>query len=505
MNRRGIAFKLFFITSVIFIIFITGILIFQSVFFEKFYINRKTSELKDNVTSFIAQEKKDNGNLNNLYFDMMKFEAENNCEIGILVNHGESSILSQRSSQNGSDDRMQALVTAMKQWQLMYNQTPDSLYLRTDITYNVENTAINTNEIAMISPTFENSKIKDVIFVVATLQPVNEAVAIINEYYFYIYIGALILILALSFIYSNMISKPLINLNKTAISMSNLDFSKRSKIKSHDELGNLASALNFLSEKLGSTLWELQAANEKLRGDLEKEKELENMRKEFVAGVSHELKTPISLIEGYTEGLKDGVVEGEEKDFYLDVIVDETKKMNSLVSDMLNLSELESGKTQFTKGETEINYLVSRVSKKYMNNMNEKRLNFEIKLLQEETIVYCDSFKIEQVLTNIIRNGIRHTPKDKKIYITLKDNGENILIEIENEGSSIPEEDLTKIWEKFYKVDKSRNRNLGGTGLGLAITKNILNLHQSIFGVRNTEKGVCFFFTLDKYSERSLT
>ena len=221
------------------------------------------------------------------------------------------------------------------------------------------------------------------------------------------------------------------------------------------------------------------------------------MRKEFIASVSHELKTPISIIEGYAEGLKDGIPKGDDIAYYLDVIIDESKNMNSLVCDMLDLSQLESGNFKLNMSQFNIFEFINSIYKKYLNSINDKHLKLNISSTMKNIIVYGDPYRIEEVINNLISNAIRHTPLNKTIAITLKLQENRILVEIENEGSFIENEDLDRIWDKFYKVDKSGNKHLGGTGLGLSIVKNILFLHKSDFGVLNTNTGVCFYFTLD--------
>jgi signal transduction histidine kinase len=334
------------------------------------------------------------------------------------------------------------------------------------------------------------------IFVVSSLQPVSEAALVMQEIFIYIYIAAFIITILLSIIYSNMISKPLIKLNKTASKMSNFDFTEKYLVNSEDEIGNLGATLNFLSENLDRSLKSLKAANLKLKMDIERERNVEKMRREFVGGISHELKTPISLIEGYAEGIKDDVFEGEDKNYYVDVIIDEAKKMGLLVADMLDLAQLENGNFKLKSQGFYIDKLINVTVKKYYNIFNNKRIDVQLNITKE-VLVFGDTMRIEQVLTNFITNAIRHTEENGSIEISMKKDEEKVYIYVKNSGKNIEKENLTKIWDKFFKIDKSRNRELGGTGLGLAITKNILILHKSDFGVENYEEGVSFYFSLN--------
>ncbi|SQB92893.1 sensor histidine kinase [Clostridium tetanomorphum] len=207
----------------------------------------------------------------------------------------------------------------------------------------------------------------------ASLQPIDEAVSVIEELYKYFSIGAVFFIVILAFIYSNMITKPLIEINKVATKMAKLDFSEKCNVKSEDEIGNMASSLNFLSENLNEALTSLKEANVKLEEDIEKERKMEKARREFVAAVSHELKTPISLIDGYAMALKDNIFGEEEKDYYLDIIIDEGRKMGSLVNDMLDLSNLESGSFKLTREEFDICNLIKFTLKKYKILLKKKQ------------------------------------------------------------------------------------------------------------------------------------
>jgi signal transduction histidine kinase len=304
-------------------------------------------------------------------------------------------------------------------------------------------------------------------------------------------------VVVLSLVYSKMIAKPLVKINRSATKMANLDFSEKCTVRTQDEIGNVAASLNFLSENLDNALTSLRNANAKLEQDIEKERNLEKMRKEFVASVSHELKTPITLIDGYAVGLKDDVFEGKEKDFYLDVIIDEARKMGHLVTDMLDLSQLESGNFKLILEEFNLKELIIFTLKKYETLITEKLARIETSLI-DNVRVNADWGRMEQVFTNFITNALRHVNENGTISVSMIDKGEYISVEVENTGSHMPEEEMDKIWDKFYKLDKSRNRKLGGTGIGLSIVKNILTLHGYSYGVCNTVDGVKFYFDVPK-------
>lgn len=495
--KNKISFKLFIVTS-IFILIVMGISFFlQTVSFQNFYTNKKMKTLKTNLSKFKTDYSKNSDNENYILNVMLQFEEKNNAKIVIITSNGALKYINNYSN-NGNDIRKISIINKLiNEWTSdpnVFNRIKNS---GRTISYIYNTPDYQLKNIAIITPVKLTDNTIDVIFMVSSLQPVNEAGSVIKEFYFYFFIIAIIFIIILSFLYSNMISKPLLKLNDSASRIASLDFSAKCEVKRNDEIGSLAKTLNFLSDNLHAALTELKRKNKKLEEDIKKEKNLEIMRKDFVAGVSHELKTPISLIEGYAEGLKDNIVEGESRDYYIDVIIDEAKRMGSLVSDMLDLSQLETGNFKLKIGEFLLGDLMLPLHRKYLKLINEAGLSIELNL-NKEIKINGDIYRLDQVMTNFITNAIKNTPKGGKITIKSTENTDSVLIEVINDGKPIAEKDLKNIWEKFYKIDKSRNRQSGGTGLGLAISKNILMLHQSTFGVKNIDGQVDFYFTLKK-------
>lgn len=240
--------------------------------------------------------------------------------------------------------------------------------------------------------------------------------------------------------------------------------------------------------------------------DITEHVKLDNMRKEFVADVSHELKTPIALIQGYAEGLIENVnTDDESRKFYAEVILDETNKMDTLVKQLLELMKLEYGKREFNDTEFNIVELINEVIRKCKVMSEEKGIEVEFEQKSEIINVLADDFYIDQVITNYFTNAIKHAEKvdgKKQIKIELEETKENkIRIKIFNTGEKIKEEDLERIWKRFYKIDSSRNREDGGTGIGLALVKAIMANYENRFGVENKEDGVEFYIELNKKSE----
>lgn len=226
------------------------------------------------------------------------------------------------------------------------------------------------------------------------------------------------------------------------------------------------------------------------------------MRTQFISDVSHELKTPIALIQGYAEGLVENVnSEEENRQFYANVILDEANKMDKLVKQLLELMKLEYGKREFQNANFNITELIQEVIRKSKVMLEEN--NIEVRMdMPEEVIVFADEFYIEQVVTNYFTNAIKHakevfSEKYIKIKIEMRKKTNKVRVYVFNTGDNIEEENLQRIWRRFYKVDSSRNRDNGGTGIGLALVKAIMNNYNNDFGVQNKDTGVEFYFDLD--------
>lgn len=489
--KSSITQKMFVALAVLFIAFITVILIFQSFFFGEFYLYKKKSSIQSGIEKFKLSYNK-TADEEQFKSVIMDFEEKNNAKIAVLNSMGQLRFIIKSNNERADSLKIKIIN------EIIY-EIPDTIEkiksTGKTVTYTTHKDSNDTQYIVSISP---DVKQNEVIFALTSLQPVNEAISAIKEFYLYFYAGAVFIIFILLFIFSRMITKPLININSIASRMAQLDFSKKCEIKSEDEIGSLANSLNILSENLDGALSSLQKANTKLEDDIERERKLEKARKEFVAGVSHELKTPITLIQGYAEGLKDGVFEKKDEGCYLDIILDESNKMSNLVMDMLDLSKLEYGNFTLSKEEFNIGELIESAVKRFNNLSYEKNISVESSL-EKNVMVYADWTRIEQVINNYITNAIRHTNKNGRIYITLKSDSSTAAVAIENSGENIPEEELDKIWDNFYKIDKSRNRKDGGTGIGLAIVKNIILLHKGEYGAVNTENGVRFYFTIPRH------
>ncbi len=338
----------------------------------------------------------------------------------------------------------------------------------------------------------------DTLILSTPLAAINESTAIANRFFLFTGLVTIVLGGIAVFLYTKRFTRPILELNGIAQGMSELDFSKKYLVESNDEIGQLGSSINSLSDQLDKAITDLTEANNKLREDIDRERQIDKMRKEFISNVSHELKTPIALIQGYAEGLKLNINENaEDRDFYCDVIMDETDKMNRLVKDLLDLSQIESGYFKLEKSVFDISKMVDYLLDKYRPILTEKELQIEVEK-SENVDVHGDAGRIEQVLVNYLNNAINHVDEHKTIKITLADQANKVLVSVFNTGKNIPGESLDKIWTSFYKVDKARTRAYGGTGLGLSVVRSVLELHQNAYGVENEETGVRFWFEIDR-------
>lgn len=326
------------------------------------------------------------------------------------------------------------------------------------------------------------------ILAVKPLHSVSEAVYVMKDIFALWFVGVLIMAFIVSIIFSRIVTRPIIKITDTTKQIKNLDFSKKCAVNSHDEVGILAENINEMSDKLNTTVNALVRANNELQQDIERERILERQRKEFVAVISHELKTPLSVIRAYSEGIIDGVSQSEK---YLKVIIDETEKMDALILDMLEDSKLEIGAEHVDLRACDLCEFAKNVIKKFREICKTNNILLKENISSSAIIKSFDRDLLEQVVSNFMLNAVRYA-ENKSITVTVNEN----IFAVENEGEHIAEEELGKIWDKFYCVGKSTHHFTGGTGLGLSIARNILTLHNADFGVKNTENGVMFWFSL---------
>ncbi|NLZ81630.1 MAG: HAMP domain-containing protein [Clostridiales bacterium] len=329
------------------------------------------------------------------------------------------------------------------------------------------------------------------------VESIRESVAISNRFMAYVGIIVILVSIVIMFFVSKRFTKPILQLADISEKMSDLDFNVRYTGKDNDEISILGNSMNRLSEKLESTISELKSANVELEKDIKKKIQVDEMRTEFLSNVSHELKTPIALIQGYAEGLREGISDNkEDREFYCDVIIDEANKMNILVKKLLTLNQIEFGNDMVTMERFDIVELIRGVlhSSEILIKQKDIKVFFEEKM---PIYVWGDEYQIEEVVVNYLSNALNHVDNENQIKIVITKEDAIIRVSVYNSGEGIPEEDIDKVWQKFYKVDKARTREYGGSGIGLSIVKAIMESMNKEYGVKNHEGGVEFWFELD--------
>lgn len=329
------------------------------------------------------------------------------------------------------------------------------------------------------------------------LESIKESVEIANRFLVYVGSAAVIICAVVLYFVTRRITNPVLQLAEISERMTNLDFDAKFQSRGIDEIDFLGEHMNQMSETLEKTISELKSANNELRVDIEKKEQIDEMRKEFVSNVSHELKTPIALIQGYAEGLQECINDdAESREFYCEVIIDEAEKMNRMVKNLLTLNQLEAGTEQVKLERFDLIEVIQGVNAatEILMEQNDISLIFNA---EKPMYVWADEFKTEQVLTNYISNAIHYAAGEKRIEITVKHIGERVRVGVFNTGEPIPETEVEHIWQKFYKVDKARTREYGGNGIGLSIVKAIMDSFHQECGVTNYDNGVEFWFELD--------
>ena len=336
----------------------------------------------------------------------------------------------------------------------------------------------------------------------SAIESIDDSVAITNRFLGYVSVIVILISVIIIMAISKGITRPILKLSEISDRMTKLDFDVKYEPKGNNEITLLGNNINKLSESLETTISELKSANARLTKDIEEKIEIDEMRKEFLSNVSHELKTPIALIQGYAEGLSEGVIDDPENmQYYCNVISDEASKMNEMVKKLLTLNQLEFGNDTVSMERFDISALIK--GHVQTTEILTKQNGITVRYPGGEPIyVWGDEFLTEEIITNYLSNAMNHCDHDKNLDISVEDiytdGVDKVKISVFNTGDPIPEDSLSHIWEKFYKVDKARTRAYGGSGVGLSIVAAICRSMNQEYGAENFDNGVAFYFTLDK-------
>ncbi len=461
-------------------------------FLEGFYIRNKQTALVR-----VYNEMNDATKKGTLTSEKMLGELGELVEVGnisfVVVDGDNQALLTATQS----DRKTQELFTQLMGYLLNKNQVRGEI-LKSSDRYQIHSATdvINKDEYIEMWGYLSNG---NAFILRSPLESIRESVSLSNT--FLIYITLIMACLGSVFVwfFTKRITNPILELTSLSARMANLDFDAKYVSGGENEIGVLGENFNTMSEKLEETVSELKNANYELQKDIEKRKNIDTMRAEFIGNVSHELKTPIALIQGYAEGLKEGISDDpESRAFYCDVIMDEANKMNQLVKNLLTLNQLEFGEEEIAFERFDITELIRGIIQ--CNEILIQQKEAEVRFVcQEPIFVWSDEFKVEQVVRNYLSNALNHVENEKIIDIRISkmDGNDKIRVSVFNTGKQIPNEELEHIWSKFYKVDKARTREYGGHGIGLSIVKAIMDSFQQDYGVVNYENGVAFWFELN--------
>lgn len=487
---QSVRIKLFLTLSIVTIFIILMLIVMNSIVLEGFYTFSKINNVKEEYKQINEMF---NRNDPSVYIQIKKDAIVNNYEVLIQT---QNNLVVYTTSENLEDSIIQSIDILSQ----LKNERNKILYSQENML--IQEINVNGINSILLKGNFDNGY---KIYIQIPVSPIEESVRISNNLLLIIGLISIIIAgIAASYI-SKKFTDQILELNVITNKMSKLDFSQKYEpTDSEDEIKELGNNINVMSNKLETTINQLRKSNIELERDIEEKSKIDEMRKQFISDVSHELKTPIALIQGYAEGLVENVnVDEESKKYYAEVILDETNKMDKLVRQLLELMKLEYGKRNFNNGNFDICELIQEVIRK-CNVMLEENKIANVKFNSNKINVYADEFYIEQAFTNYFTNAIKHTKEvngEKYIEIKVEENKDNVRVSVFNTGNNISEENLDRIWGRFFKADESRNRADGGTGIGLSLVRAIMNNYNSKYGVINKENGVEFYFDI-KTSEK---
>ena len=463
---RSIRLKLWAGMMTLVVIVLILLWLFQIVFLENFYTRMKVNDIKEKT---IAVTELLNADQTEDFRDQMDILAyENSMSIELLDMNGN---IVYETNSSGTVGKMHGMMNSLRAQ--IYEKALTGQESATTMTH-----PRFGNEFMLIGiPVYINQELTGGLLLSFPLAPVEDTAAILQRQLFYISLILLVAASLLSFLLARTFTRPIVDIEKAAAQMADGDFSARINVKQQDEIGQLAKTINYLGQQLS---------------------QIDEMRKDLIANVSHELRTPLSLIRGYAETLRDVTGnDADKREKQLGVIIEEAERLSRMVDDILNLSRLQSGHFELNKSVFSISKLAGNVAKRY-DLLSKQRDVSIIMEMSDEQLVEADAARIEQVLYNLINNAFNNTNAGGTITIRDIDNGDRVRIEVADSGSGIPEEEINRIWDRYYKADKSTGKTVG-SGLGLAIVKAILEAHGAAYGVESKKgAGTTFWFELGK-------
>lgn len=461
---KSIAFKLWAGMMMLVVIVLILLWFFQIVFLESFYMNHRINSIKsrginiiEDIDSITTEELKDR--LDSFIYDY-------NCSIDYMDSNA-NNIYS-----NSPDRRMPMMMNSKLELleRILSGET---------VTTKLSHPRFNNNYMAIGIPVMSENTITGALLINMPIAPVKDTTEILKKQLIYISIILFVTALIISFLMSRSFVRPIHQITQAADEMASGNLSVRLKIKSKDEIGKLSRAINHLGVELSK---------------------IEQLRRDFIANVSHELRTPLSLIRGYAETIRDVTGNNEEKRLrQLGVIVEETDRLSRIVDDILDLSQMQSNEICLSIIYFNVNDTILNVKSRYDILCDKLGVTIHVESVGS-TLVKGDEIRIQQVLHNLINNALSYSEAGSFININTQVNNSIVRIEVSDTGEGISPDEISFIWERYYKGDKEGGKRVG-TGLGLAIVKNILEAHNSEHGVKSVKgEGTTFWFELEKAS-----
>ena len=460
MRKNSLRFNIWLYFILFSLIILVSLWVFQVLFLDSYYKWTKNRIIMDVANKVSDLYEKDN---NTDKLDLLSF----NKDVCIEIFDGDSLVYTSGNINHGCMLNSHDKNNTNKKEKFINSENDD-------VKYSVIN-SFYESKVLVYGVKLKNNQY---VFISTPLEPINSTIGVLADQYKFVTIGVFILSFIIAYFVSKLISKPIIKLSEKSMEMGKGNYNINFNVSDIQELKELSNTLNSTAQELEKT---------------------EELRRELMANVSHDLKTPLTLIKANAEMVKDLTYNNDVKrNNNLDVIISEVDRLNLLVKDILDVSAYQSNTTTLNIEKFNLSELMNNVMSKYKILIDKD--GYDIKLnIEDDYIVKADIIRIEQVIYNLINNAINYTGDDKVVSINIKNNKKNVLIEIIDTGCGIDEENLKHIWDKYYKIDKQYHRVTHGTGLGLSIVKNILELHHFKYGVESKKgKGTKFYFYIDK-------
>lgn len=502
--KKSLRRRLFFLINITILMVIGICILLNSLVFQKYYISQKTEILFDNLSDIedILNEENTSSEDFNLYMERLCINSNSSVVVfsstGDLVYTSVPENAYRFKHSPGIDFELDGKNVSVKATTRPEDKNRDILSESDD--YVLASATINPLNTQVLE-LYSIIKGDYFVYIQTSMAPIRESVIFSNR--FLITVGLMVWLIAAVIVtfLGNRLVKPIRRLSEISQRMAKMDFSQKYAGQTDDEVGMLGESINIMSTNLEKAISSLKAANAQLLFDIDKKEKIDKHRKEFISNVSHELKTPISIIEAYAEGLNEMELDADSRAYYCDVILDEARKMNTLIQKLMNLMRIESGSDKLDISRFDITEQIGEIikQKSILAEQNEATIELET---NEPIYVWADDFLVEDVFLNYFTNAIKYCGGEKKIKISIEKIGKNVRVNVFNTGEPLSDEVLENMWKSFYMADKARTRENGSRGLGLSIVAAIVKAHNHEYGAYNKENGVVFWFELDGDSKQ---